>query len=308
MRALIALVILGCCAARIPTKKIAPGVNIPMVGLGTWQYNASRTEAAVKTALELGYVAIDTAHDYDNQVGVGNALKGKRRDSFFITTKLEGGLSYQDTISTQSTNLKELGLDFVDLLLIHFPTTMSAQPAGNASMRQEQWRAMEHLQRTGKARAIGVSHFCQRQMQDILDIAEIKPAVNQVEFHIGMGQAPGNATDDRGFMEAHGITYQSFSPLCGPCTPPDNTVLLTGPLVTQIGARVNKTGAQVSLRWQVQQGIPVIPKSDIREHLQQNMDLFDWSLSESDMKLLTAANKPAAAGGGDGTSGDCGLP
>jgi len=296
---------------RIPTKRIAHGVNIPMIGLGTWQYNASRTEAAVTKALELGYTAFDTAHDYSNQVGVGAALKksGKPRDSYFLTTKLEGGLSYTDTISRHKTNLQELGLDYVDLLLIHFPTTMAPPIVGNTTTRQAQWKAMEQLHKAGLARAIGVSHFCQKQMQDILDIAKVKPAINQVEFHIGMGSAAGNATDDRSFMEQHGVTFQSFSPLCGPCPAPDNKALLTGSMVTGIGARLGKTGAQVSLRWQVQQGIPVCPKTDNSEHLAQNLDLFDWKLSDADMKLLTDAQTPVAAGGGgDGTSGDCGLP
>merc|ERR1711871_1428943 len=111
---------------------------------------------------------------------------------------------------------------------------MADPPVGNASMRQQQWRAMEKIHSEGKARAIGTSHFCRRHMEDVLKIAKVKPAINQVEFHIGMGSSGGNATDDRSFMESHGITFQSFSPLCGPCPSPDNEVLLTGPLVTQI--------------------------------------------------------------------------
>ena len=156
---------------------------------------------------------------------------------------------------------------------------------------------------------------------------QIKPAVNQVEFHVGMGSGAPNATDDRAFMEANGIVFQSFSPLCGPCPKPDNTYnplssyeplriaghreLLTGKLVSSIGKeqREVKSGAQVSLRWQVQQGIPVIPKTDNIEHLKENLDLFSWALSQSQMKQLTAASTPmAAGGGGDGTSGDCPLP
>jgi len=303
--------VIAAFASGIPTKRIAPGVHLPMVGLGTWQYNSTRTQAAVLSALKLGYSAIDTAHDYDNQVGIGQALKQSQlpRDAYFITTKLEGGLSYADTLSTHAQNLQQLGLEWVDLLLIHFPTTMTASPVGNATMRQAQWRAMELLQLTGKTRAVGVSHFCRRQMQDILDVALIKPAVNQVEFHIGMGSSDGNATDDRAFMEQQGITFQSFSPLCGPCPEPQNKVLLTGPMVSEIGARVNKTGAQVSLKWQVQQGIPVIPKSDNPMHMRENLELFGWELSEADMKQLNAAATPmAAGGGGDGTSGDCQLP
>merc|ERR1711998_56483 len=250
----------------IPTIQIAKGVNLPLTGLGTWQYNSSRTEAAVSAALKLGYVAIDTANDYSNQDGVGRALKssGRKRESYFVTTKLEGGLGYEQTIKAHEENLRLLQLKYVDLLLVHFPTTMAPPIVGNTSTRQTQWKAMEALVHTGKARAIGTSHFCRRQMEDILQISKIRPAVNQVEFHVGMGSAGGNATDDRAFMEAHGIVFQSFSPLCGPCAAPDNTTLLTGELVTSIAKQqvVPKTGAQVSLRWQVQQGIPVIPKTD----------------------------------------------
>ena len=159
----------------VPTIQIAPGVHLPMAGLGTWQYNSSRTEAAVLAALEVGYVAIDTAHDYSNQDGVGRALKrsGRERSAYFVTTKLEGGLGYAETIKTHEENLKLLGLKYVDLLLVHFPTTMAPPIVGNATARQEQWRAMEALVGAGKARAIGTSHFCKRQMQDVLKVAKV---------------------------------------------------------------------------------------------------------------------------------------
>jgi diketogulonate reductase-like aldo/keto reductase len=295
----------------VPTIQIAPKVFLPLVGLGTWQYNDTRTEAAVTKALSVGYRAIDTAHDYANQAGVGRALRasGLDRSSYFVTTKLEGGLSFNETISRHEINLKELKLDYVDLLLVHFPTTMAPPIVGNASARQQQWLAMEALHAKGLTRAIGTSHFCRRQMEDILKIAKVRPAVNQVEFHVGMGSSGPNATDDRSFMEAHGITFQSFSPLCGPCSPPDNKELISGKLVAGIGSTSAKSGAQVSLRWQVQQGIPVIPKTDNLAHLKENIDLFDWALSHSAMKELTETTVPAAAGGGgDGTSGDCPLP
>jgi len=310
---LLLLGVIAAFAAPVPTPtiQIAPGVHMPMVGLGTWQFNSSRTEAAVATALKLGFRAIDTAHDYDNQVGIGKVLKQSKlpRKDYFVTSKVEGGLSFEATLNTHADNLAQLGLDYVDLLLVHFPTTMSASPVGNATTRRAQWLAMEQLQISGKTRSIGVSHFCRRQLQDILDVAVIKPAVNQVEFHVGMGSAGGNATDDKSFAEQNGVTYQSFSPLCGPCPKPQNRLLLTGKMVTDIGARYNKTGAQVSLRWQVQQGIPVIPKSDNPKHLAENFDLFGWKLNATDMEQLTGATTPVAAGGGgDGTSGDCPLP
>ena len=142
------------------------------------------------------------------------------------------------------------------------------------------------------ARAIGVSHYCQRHLQDVMDIATIPIAVNQVQYHVGMGSpttSGANATDNKAFCDANGVTYQSFSPLCGPCQDaqgnPDRS-LITGPLVTSIGKRYGKSGAQVSLKWQVQSGIPVIPKTDNPVHLRENIDLFAWTLSDADKGLF----------------------
>eukprot|EP00941_MAST-03F_sp_MAST-3F-sp1_P005751 g5751.t1 len=301
----------------IPTVEIAPGVDLPMAGLGTWLYNNTRAGNAVAMALELGYTHIDTANDYDNSVGIGKAIKesGRARDSFFITSKVPGGLSFQNTTLAHNENLEQLQVDYVDLLLIHFPTTMAAKPVGSKKMRQEQWRAMEALVLAGKARAIGVSHFCERHLLDILEIATIRPAVNQVQYHVGMGPSTNNANDFKAFDEKTGVLFESFSPLCGPCmvgnsTTEHDTSLINGKVVTSIGAKYGKTGAQVSLKWLVQQGIPVIPKTDTKEHLLENMDLFDWQLSAEDMKTLTQLKTPAVAGAGGNppVSGDCTLP
>jgi len=229
-------------------------------------------------------------------------------DSYFITSKVPGGLNASATIAAHQLTLSQLGLKYVDLLLIHFPTTMTASPVGSKAMRQEQWKGMEALHKQGLARSIGVSHFCQRHVEDVLEIATVKVAVNQVQYHVGMGPAGNQANDDRSFDEKMGILYQSFSPLCGPC---GTSELINGKLVTSIGAAHNKTGAQVSLKWLVQQGIPVIPKSSVESHLKENIDLFDWELTQSEMDALSAASTPAVAGGDPGppaTSGDCTLP
>lgn len=298
----------------IPTVTIAPGVELPMAGLGTWLYNNTVAEAAAAEALALGYVHIDTANDYDNQLGVGRAIKasGRARKSFFLTSKVPGGLNASETTAAHAQNLQDLGLAYVDLLLVHYPTTMSATPVGSKAMRQDQWKAMEALVRAGKTRAIGVSHFCESQMQDILEMAAIKPAVNQVQYHVGMGPQGPKANDNKAFDRAEGILFQSFSPLCGPCTlgnstEPDRS-LINGPLVSAIGKSHGKSGAQVSLKWLVQQGIPVIPKTDTKKHLLQNMDLFTWQLTAAEMKQLNAAATPGVAGAAPGDSGDCGLP
>jgi len=303
----------------IPTIEIADGVKLPLAGLGTWLYDDDTAYNAVSSGLKLGITHIDTAFDYSNAKGIGRALAetSRSRDSYFITTKIEGGLNYTRTIEEHNANLAGLGIEYADLLLTHFPTTMANPPVGSTAARQEQWRALEDLVLAGKARAIGVSHYCQRHMMDILTMENlrIRPAINQVEFHVGMGSASPLADDYRHWLATKNITYQSFSPLCGPCCMGDTTgkctynkELLTGELVTSIGAKYNKTGPQVALRWQVQQGIPVIPKSDNPKHILQNVQLFDFELSDEDMSALTSSPTPPVCGGGDGkTSGDCGL-
>lgn len=276
----------------------------------TQHLNHIHTHARARTNVT---VHVDTALVYGNQKGVGRALKDSKRarESYFLTTKIPGGLNASATQSSLDQDLAELQVDYVDLMLVHYPCTMDAKQAGGKASRQAMWRVMEQFVKAGKARAIGVSHYCKRHLQDVLDIATVPVSVNQVQFHVGMGHAGPDATDNEQFAKDHGITYQSFSPLCGPCTDaagnPDRS-LITGPLVVGIGRKYNKSGAQVSLRWQVQQGIPVIPKTDAVAHLQQNIDIFDWELDADDMARLSAATAPAVAGVGTGvnaTSGDC---
>lgn len=295
----------------IPTVQIRgvhDSVKLPMFGLGTWQYNSSRTERAVDLAFAMGYRHVDTAMVYENQKGVGAALRrtGLPREEFFVTSKIPGGLNASATAAALDGCLEDLGLAFVDLMLLHFPSDFSGK--GGPKARQEEWLALEAWAKAGKARAIGVSHYCQKQVEDVLEVSTVPVAVNQVQYHVGMGAASSAATDDKAYFESHGILYQSFSPLCGPCTPPDNFELINGSLVTSIGAAHNKTGSQVALRWLVQQGIPVIPKSDNPEHLKENMGLFDFALSGAEMQQLSAATKPAVGGGPSASdSGDCGI-
>jgi diketogulonate reductase-like aldo/keto reductase len=293
-------------AGVVPTVKIAPGVYLPMSGLGTWQYNTTTAQAASELALDLGYTHIDTALGYGNQVGVGNAIKnsGRARDSLFVTSKIPGGLNFAEATRQLELSLSQLGLDYVDLMLTHFPASWSG--VGGKEMRVQEWKALEAFQKAGKAKAIGVSHYCRQHVQDILDIPNTVPiAVNQVQYHVGMGLSVPNATDDKTWMTAHGILYQSFSPLCGPCGTKE---LIDGPMVVDIGKKYNKSGAQVSLRWLVQSGVPVIPKTDKSGHLVENIDLFDWELSQEDMDTLNKATSPPVAGNSPTDSGDCGVP
>ena len=310
--AMVALALAAIDTSKIPAIEIAPKVWMPMSGLGTWQYNDSVAEAAVSAYLsdEVAGTHIDTAYGYLNGNGIGRALaaSSRPRDSYFITSKIPGGLNTSTANQNFEDNLKQLQTSYVDLLLVHFPATWGGE--GGKALRQEEWKAMEAFVKSGQAKAIGVSHYCQRHVEDILEINTVPVAVNQVQFHVGMG-APttngGNATDDLPYMLKQNITYESFSPLCGPC---GTTELIDGPLVSDIGKKYGKTGAQVSLKWQIQQGIPVIPKTHKVEYMKQNVDLFDWELSDIDMAALNAATSPAVAGdpGPPATSGDCSVP
>jgi len=306
MNKLVASSLVGLALATVvPTIEIEAGVYLPMVGLGTWEYNDSMAEAAVTIALGLGYTHIDTALVYGNQKGIGRALaaSGRARDSYFITTKIPGGSTYAQATADLNTDLEELGLDYVDHVMVHFPATWAGE--GGKELRVEGWKALEDFKKAGKTRSIGVSHFCKQHLDDILAVNTTAIAINQVEYHIGMGSADKNATDDKAYCDSIGVTYMSFSTLCGPCGTDE---LRTGDLVVNIGKKYGKSGSQVSLKWAVQQGIPVIPKSSSAQHQQENLDLFSWTLSKADMQTLTLAKSPPACGGGatyPGASGDC---
>ena len=246
-------------------------------------------------------------HPADRE-GVGRALKrwfdaGKlRREDVFVTSKIPGGLTAADATAALERCLEQLGLDFVDLMLVHFPA--SWEGVGGAALRKEQWLAMEDFAKKGGACALGVSHYCPRHLDDVLSVATVPVALNQAQYHVGMGAADDDATDGIAYDRLMGVVYQSFSPLCGPCGTDE---LISGELVTSIGAKHGKSGAQVSLRWQIQQGIPVIPKSDKEAHLKANLDLFDWTLSPVEMHMLTVATSPPVSGTNSTppTSGDC---
>ncbi|CAK0821016.1 unnamed protein product, partial [Prorocentrum cordatum] len=136
-------------------------------------------------------------------------------EDYFVTSKIPGGLNATATVASLELSLRQLGLDYVDLMLIHFPATMDAQMAGGRARRQEEWKALQEWAKQGKARSVGVSHYCRRQFQDVLDVATVPVAVNQVQYHVGMGSAGRNATDDFDFFQSIGTVFESFSPLCG---------------------------------------------------------------------------------------------
>lgn len=300
----------GCVAAGLPDGYQSVPMNgldgemrMPLVGLGTWQYSDDVAEQATVDAFKIGYRHVDTALGYRNQVGVGKGLKkvGLDRDQFFVTSKIPGGTNANTTRANLDEAMEQLQLDYVDLMLVHFPATWGGQ--GGAAARKEEWLAMEKWAKEGKAKAIGISHYCQRHVEDILEVATVPIALNQVMYHVGMGNSPDVATDYKDYMKSKGIVYMSFSTLCGPCDG-ETMELITGDLVTEIGNAHNVTGPQVALKWAVQQGIPVVPKSSNPKHQAQDFDLFSFTLSDDEMLRLTSATKPST---GADVSGDCGV-
>jgi len=265
------------------------------IGLGTWHFDDESVQPAVREAFKIGYRHIDTAADYGCQKGIGQALNklSLPRDQYFITSKTAyyGSHNLNASAFTMVLNscLEELQVEYVDLMLIHVP-------ASTAALRKEQWLALEAWAKAGKARAIGVSHYCRYHLEEVLSFATLPVALNQNQYHIGMAQDSQPRLHDKAFAESKGIVYMSYSTLCGPCPPPGNSELLTGELVTSIGAQYNKTGAQISLRWPVQQGVPVVPMSRNPQHLKSNFELFDFELNAEDMARLNAASTPPETG------------
>jgi diketogulonate reductase-like aldo/keto reductase len=296
----------------IPAKKIGIDVHglavmMPLVGAGTWQYNDTIAYQSLCKAFSAGITFVDTAFGYGNQKGVGKAIRdcyqGKRED-LFVMTKIPGGLHRGQVHAAHHQNMFDLNLEYVDHLMTHFPSDWDEKVASKEA-RQEEWRALEEIYYTGKARSIGVSHYCPRHLADILEIATVPPSVNQVEYHVGSGDVDGVMDT----CQQHNVTFMSFSPLCGPCQYEGKDSLINGDLVSDIASKHGVTGAQVSLRFIVQQALQegspvggVIPKSNNLQHIKSNMDLFSFALTDGEMKRLHSATEPKAE------VGDCDVP
>lgn len=290
----------------IPAVTIAQDVHgrdvvMPMLGAGTWQYNDTLAYESVCKAFQAGYSFVDTALGYRNQKGVGNAVRDcwqRSREELFVMTKIPGGLTVNQVYAAHVQNLLELQLDYVDHLMTHFPADWDVTVASKEA-RQEEWLALEAIYKSGQARSIGISHYCTQHIMDILEVATVLPSINQVEYHVGSQDV------DQVIPTCHafGITFMSFSPLCGPCEYKPSDSLVDGTLVTQIASHYpGVTPSQVALRYIVQQGIPVIPKSNSMEHIVLNQGIFNFTLTEDDMMALANAKEPHAEGG------DCDVP
>lgn len=226
----------------------------------------------MRTALEIGYRHIDTAAFYENEEGVGQAIResGIPREQVFVTTKVwNTDQGYETTLKAFDASLKKLGFDYVDLYLVHWPVK---------GKYKETYKALEKLYKDGYVRAIGVSNFQIHHLQDVLADCEIKPMVNQVEYHPRLTQK-----ELLTFCRENGIQLEAWSPLM-------RGEILTEPTIVEIGKKYGKTPAQVVLRWDLQHGVVTIPKSVTPARIKENADIFDFSLTDEEMKQIDALN------------------
>lgn len=262
------------------TTTLNNGVRMPWFGLGVWQVNSdAETERVVRTAIDAGYRSIDTAMIYDNERGVGRAIRdcGVPREQLFVTTKVWNDDIRGDNVAGAfEQSMKLLRLDYVDLYLVHWPITGKITAA---------WRAMEKLAGTGRIRAIGVSNHLRPHLDELLRTAEIVPAVNQIEFHPRLQSRP--LVD---FCRAKKIQVEAWSPLM------KGGELLADPTLSEIAKRHGRTVAQVILRWDIQKGIVTIPKSARAQRIKENAAIFDFSLTDAEVAAIDELDQNSRVG------------
>ncbi|MDP4549999.1 aldo/keto reductase [Alkalihalobacillus macyae] len=256
------------------TTTLQNGVEMPTLGLGVWKMeNNDEVKTAVQAAIDAGYKAIDTAAAYKNEEGVGAAIKDSNtpREDLFITSKVwNDDQGYESTLRAFEDTVTKLGVDTLDLYLIHWPVE---------GKYKETWKAMEKLYKDGRIRAIGVSNFHPAHLEDLMKDAEIKPMVNQVEFHPLLNQQ-----ELRDYCNQHSIQMEAWSPLA-------QGKLLDNDVVKQIADQHGKSTAQVIIRWDLEHEVVTIPKSSNPERIKQNFDVFDFELTKDDIRAIDELNQ-----------------
>ncbi len=265
----------------VPNITLNNGVEIPQLGFGVFQIPPEQTKDATLAALEVGYRHIDTAEMYGNEQQVGEAVRasGIPRDEVFVTSKLNNGFhAHDDALKAFDQTLADLGFDYLDLFLVHWPLP------GIATDFVETWRAMEEIYESGRAKAIGVSNFQPQHLTRLFGETSVVPAVNQIEVH------PYFAQDGvRQFHAQHRIATEAWAPI-------GQGKVLGDETLTRIGEAHDKTAAQVALRWHVQRGDIVFPKSVNRSRVEENFAIFDYELSDTEMASVDALNRDERIG------------
>ncbi len=260
----------------IPGIALNDGRTIPQIGYGVWEVPNTTVARNIVTAVEAGYRSIDTAQGYDNEEGVGRGIVecGLLREQLFITSKLRTShQGYDATLKSFMGSLDRLGLDYLDLFLIHWPVPKHDRYS-------DTWKAFIQLQRDGRIRSIGVSNFLPEHIDRIIADHGVAPAVNQIELHPEFQQR-----DIREFHRRHNIAIECYSPL-------GRGAVLDNPTIKQIADKHGKSPAQVVLRWHVQEGLIAIPKSVHAERIKANIDVFDFALDDGDMAGIAALDRP----------------
>lgn len=256
------------------TVRLNNGVMMPAIGFGVFQIEPKDTERAVSDALEVGYRMIDTASSYFNEAEVGAAIRnsGIKREELFITTKLwVQDYEYDDALRAFDRSMKLLGLDYLDLYLLH-------KPYGNYYAA---WRAVERLYKEGRIRAIGVTSFSSERLQDLFLHNEVKPMVNQLETHPFFQQKEAND-----FLKREGIQHEAWAPFAE-----GQKDIFNNPVIKAIADRHGKTAGNVILRWLNQRGVVVIPKSVRKERMVENLDIFDFTLTDEEMRAMASLDE-----------------
>ena len=254
-----------------PVIELNDGHRIPQIGLGTWPLDDEQVAAAVVQAVEAGYRHIDTAVKYGNEAGVGNGIRlsGLDRSELFITTKLDGEYQGRDrAVAGLDGSLKRLGLDYVDLLLIHWPLPRRDEFIST-------WKTFERLQADGKVRSIGVSNFKPAHLERLMDACDVVPAVNQIQVSPSITRIV-----DIAYNRRHGIVTESYSPLGA------GSDLLNAPVLGKIAQKHGKTPGQIVLRWHIEQGLVAIPKSANPQRMKENLGIFGFALDTDDVTAI----------------------
>ncbi|HEY0507239.1 MAG TPA: aldo/keto reductase [Blastococcus sp.] len=266
--------------ATVPSIALNNGVDIPQLGFGVFKIPPEETAQATATALEIGYRHIDTAQMYGNEAGVGQAVResGIDRGEMFLTSKLNNNRQERDDILRSfDQSLSDMGLDYLDLFLIHWPLP-------SVSDYVARWKVMEEIYASGRAKAVGVSNFTPHHLRNVFAASELTPAVNQIEV------SPFLVQDElRAFDADHEIVTEAWSPIARGKVGED-------PVIGRIAERLGRTPAQVALRWHIQRGDVIFPKSVQRSRMEENFALFDFELDQSDMVAITALDRGERTG------------
>lgn len=255
----------------VPEVKLNNQVEIPQIGFGVYKIDDAKAAEVIGWAFEAGYRSIDTATIYENEKGVGQAVResGIAREDIFVTSKLwRDDMGYDSALRAFDTSMDKLGLDYLDLYLIHWPSP-------DPQLYLDSWRALEKLYADGRVRAIGVSNFLPANLEVLAEASEVTPVLNQIEYHPALQQV-----EIAQYCDAHGIAIEAWSPLA-------RGEVFESPVIVEIAERYGKTPAQVVLRWHLQEGRIIIPKSGNKQRIAENIDILDFELSDDEMLGVT---------------------